>query len=273
MKDYLVICATDEDQKLAERLKMDLLGVGLRVFSEAGLTATEGRNKVNLSEAIKHATGFICIASRQSVSSSMIKMELKAAFRAGLSIVMFAIDEIGYSAMQKLNGPIGKIDCRHSYKQALGEIVTYITGPEEVEDSDDRDELVPGEYVFLSYAEADTPYMQQVKDFLSEKGYRYWEFQGSTRDYQTNLALDLEGILKNAAATLTILSPAWKQSDWSMKEFMYSQQVGKATFLLRFEDVEPTLAIADILYIDFVEDKSRGFQRLDDELKTLFPEK
>jgi len=271
LKDYFIICSADEDQAFADRLKADLQGAELSIWGGGGRPGSTQKYAVGVADAIKTASGFICIASGCSVRSSMIKIEMNAAHRAGVPIYLVALDESGYRAMTKAAKSVTKIDSRQNYKQAVTDLVEILKGPS-VTDEGEQGTIGTDGYVFLSYAEADTPYMEEVKKFLSGKGYGYWEFQGSSRDYQSNLAMELEKILSDAVATLTILSPAWKESKWSLKEFMYSQQVGKPTFLLRFEDVEPTLAIADILYIDFVEDKVLGFQRLDQKMKSIFNE-
>jgi hypothetical protein len=273
MKGYIVISNSQGDQKFADRLKSDLGNAGIRVRSMGGQSGSDSKYAINVSQAIKQADSFIYIASASSVNSSTIRMEIATATRAGVEVIILALDDAGVRDALGKPSSMPKLDFRREYRKNCQCLIDHLTGKAEESDAcADTPDLSRG-YVFLSYAEADTPYMEEVKAFLSDKGFGYWEFQGGDRDYQANLGLELEKVLKDAVATLSILSPAWKASTWSMREFLYSQQVGKPVLLLRFEDVEPTLMIADMLYIDFVGDKSKGFQRLHREIKALFDQR
>jgi len=268
MKDYLIICNSPEDQKFADRLKSDLRAVDIPVWGGAG--RGDSKHVVGVAEVIRQASSFIYVCSQYSVKSSMLKMELAAASRANVPIIMIAIDRDGFKAVKSTHGKVGKVDFCRDYDSGLQSLVELLKGQKETEKGVKPGEEGAGRYLFLSYAEVDTPYMEEVKTWLAKKGYAFWEFQGSNRDYQAGLGFELEKVLCDAIATLSILSPGWKMSKWSMKEFMFSQQVGKPVFLLRFQDAGPTLLIADTLYIDFVEDKSKGFELLEKELKSVY---
>ena len=66
---------------------------------------------------------------------------------------------------------------------------------------------------------------------------------------------------------MSVLSPSWKQSQWAVKEFLFSDEVGTPVFLVRAKDMGPTLVIAGIPYIDFVNDRETGFRKLERELE------
>jgi TIR domain len=122
-------------------------------------------------------------------------------------------------------------------------------------------------YVFLSYAEEDADFLEQLRAFFGEQGYAYWEFETSDRDYQKRIDLELEGVISNAVATVSVLSEAWKASTWSLRELFFSQEIGKPVFLLKAKSISPTLAIAGFPYIDFTTDSQQAFLRLARELK------
>jgi TIR domain len=121
-------------------------------------------------------------------------------------------------------------------------------------------------YVFLSYAEEDADFLDKLRAFFGERGYAYWEFESSDRDYQKRIDLELEGIISNAVATISVISEAWKASTWSMLELSYSREIGKPVFLLKAKQVSPTLAIAGFPFIDFTKDSQQAFSRLAREL-------
>jgi TIR domain len=70
-------------------------------------------------------------------------------------------------------------------------------------------------YVFLSYVEEDADFLAKLRGFFGERGYAYWEFESSDRDYQKRIDLELEGVISSAVATVSVLSEAWKASTWS----------------------------------------------------------
>jgi hypothetical protein len=122
-------------------------------------------------------------------------------------------------------------------------------------------------YIFISYAEEDTTFVNQLRQFLKERGYGYWDYQDSDRNYQTQLFLELEAVIQNASATLSVLSPDWKRSAWAAKEYLFSEEVGVPVFLLMAREMGPTLVTAGVPYIDFMRDAERGFEKLDRELR------
>jgi hypothetical protein len=122
-------------------------------------------------------------------------------------------------------------------------------------------------YVFISYAQEDTPFVEQLRAFLGEKGYGYWDYQASDRNFHTQLFLELEEVIKNASATLSVLSPDWKKSKWAAKEYLFSEEVNVPVFLLMAREMGPTLVTAGVTYIDFTADPASGFARLDRELR------
>lgn len=122
-------------------------------------------------------------------------------------------------------------------------------------------------YVFLSYAEEDADFLAKLRAFFGERGYAYWEFESSDRDYQKRIDLELEGVISGAVATVSVLSEAWKASTWSLRELFFSQDIGKPVFLLKAKPISPTLAIAGFPYIDFTKDSEQAYSRLARELK------
>lgn len=122
-------------------------------------------------------------------------------------------------------------------------------------------------YVFLSYAEEDSDFLDKLRAFFGEHGYAYWEYEQSDRDYQKRIDLELESAIFNAVATVSVLSESWKTSDWSVRELYYSREIGKPVFLLKAKPFAPILAISGLPYIDFTRNSELAFSRLAKELK------
>lgn len=121
-------------------------------------------------------------------------------------------------------------------------------------------------YVFLSYAEEDSDFVTDLREFFGKRGYAYWEYEGSDRDYQKRIDLELESVILGAVATVSVLSESWKASTWSLREMFFSQEIGKPVFLLKAKPIPPTLAIAGFPYIDFTRDSTLAYSKLAKEL-------
>jgi hypothetical protein len=122
-------------------------------------------------------------------------------------------------------------------------------------------------YVLISYAEEDAAFVQLLATFLREHEYGLWEFKSGDRDYSGNFYEELESVIKNAAATLSVISPDWKNSTVAKQEFLFSKEIGTPVFFLRVSDPRPTLALAGVPFIDFSVGNDEAFAKLDRELQ------
>lgn len=62
------------------------------------------------------------------------------------------------------------------------------------------------------------------------------------------------------------LSPSWKVSRWTRKEYLFAEEVGTPVFLLKVKDPGPTLIIAGSHFIDFTSNTEAYFCKLAKEL-------
>jgi TIR domain len=147
--------------------------------------------------------------------------------------------------------------------QKLLEGIRFLQQPEPIA----RPEIKSKGYVFISYADEDAQFVEELKSFLGKHGYAYWDFRESERKYDVDYSLELEGVIKDAAGTLSVISPNWKKSQISMQEFHFSRDVGTPVFLLKAGEPGPTLALSGLTYIDFTRERDKGFSKLDKELK------
>jgi len=132
-------------------------------------------------------------------------------------------------------------DFRDDYNVAFQKLIDgilFLQQPEPIE----HPELKSKGYVFISYADEDSQFVEELKSFLGEHKYAYWDFRESDRNYDVDYSLELEGVIKDAAGTLCVISPNWKHSHISMQEFHFSRDVGTPVFLLKVGDLGPTLA-------------------------------
>ena len=53
--------------------------------------------------------------------------------------------------------------------------------------------------ICLSYAEEDADFLAKLRAFFGERGYAYWEYESSDRDYQKRVDLERGGYLKRGS--------------------------------------------------------------------------
>jgi len=122
-------------------------------------------------------------------------------------------------------------------------------------------------YAFISYAEEDVGHKAQIAQFLGDHHYSYWEYENSERNYGMQMFREIEERIANAELVFSLLTRAWKASEWAIREYFFAKEIKKPVFLLRVEDPGPTLAIAGEIFIDFTRDQSRGYELLSRELE------
>ena len=118
-------------------------------------------------------------------------------------------------------------------------------------------------------ATEDRDFVKELKTFLAARGYTFWDFHTSKRNYQLDYTLELEERIRDAEATLSVVSPEWKRSKTALQELHFSNDVNTPVFLLRVKDPGPTLALAGLTFIDFTQSRDEGFERLDEEMRSV----
>ena len=98
------------------------------------------------------------------------------------------------------------------------------------------------------------------------RGYAYWTYHESDRDYQKPTVLEIEERMVDSALALTVISPEWKRSEWTQRELAFAREIKKPLFHLRFRCPGPTLAIAGDTYFDFERGEVDAFGELGIEL-------
>lgn len=61
--------------------------------------------------------------------------------------------------------------------------------------------------MFISYAAEDGAFVGDLKAHMKGGGYTYWDFRESQRNYQVDYTIELEGVISDAEATLSVVSP------------------------------------------------------------------
>ncbi|MBE2268544.1 MAG: toll/interleukin-1 receptor domain-containing protein [Anaerolinea sp.] len=248
-----------------DRLFNDLRAAGVHLWIvpddvPPGVDWAETKDK-----ALEESDGLIYVSSRAIERTQVIAVEILLAQRMGKPV--FTLLLAGEIGQVPVSLRADAIDFRGNYQTGLKTLLERL--PKEGMASKPLKKTAPKSkgYVFISYAEEDTAFVTKLREFLKAREYGYWDYQDSDRNYHAFLFMELEEVIKNAAATISVMSPDWKRSKWAAKEFFFSEEVGTPVFLLKVQEMEPTLVTAGIPYIDFTRDEAKGFERLDRELR------
>jgi hypothetical protein len=269
-KDYVYISYSRYNSLFVDRLATDLRRAGVKVWRDVEQITPGSNWAEETARALRGSSALLWIISKQSLQSEALKKEITYFHSTGASIIPLflgdaTLDDLPpifqyyFAGLQYITFQGDYNKAVEALRVALAPIVPQ--GPP-IAPNTKRSKG----YVFISYAREDADFTILLKDFLKEHGYAYWDYDESDRDYHNQLFRELEGVIREAMATLSILSEAWKQSQWTIREYFFSNEVGTPVFLLRAKEVGPILAIAGMPYIDFVGDSQRGFDKLHREL-------
>jgi len=261
----IFISYSRSDGAFVDRLAEDLRNHGLATWRDTNEIAPGDNWEKAIEEGLRSAPVLLYVSSERGVQSEWMKTEALAVIGRETRVIPLVIDDVGADRLPLFLKALQWIDFQSDYQSAL-QALLKILRPFAAEQPTPKQTRKNKGYVFLSYAEADATFVDELKSFLAEKGYAYWDYRESDRDYHNDLYLELEGVISEASATLSCVSPDWKQSRVAVKEYHFSVEVGIPVFLLRVRNPGPTLVIAGIPYIDFASNRSSGFDRLDKEL-------
>jgi hypothetical protein len=263
---FVYISYSRHDSGFVGRLSDDLRRNGVRVWRDVEQIEAGANWEAQVREILADATVMLFVASKNSVASSLVAREVELFLLKRRTVIPLLLDDVDASRMPPSLRALAWVDFR-DYDAAIRRLLAVLLPSSVRQDhAVEAQEVRTKGYVFLNYAEEDAEFIQEVREFLRQRSYAYWDYQDSDRDYHSDLDLELEGIIKEAVAMLSILSPDWKSSRWTRKEYLFAEEVGTPVFLLKARDPGPTLIIAGLHFIDFTSDTGVGFSRLAKEL-------
>lgn len=263
---YIFLRYTNRDKAFARQLADAIEAAGFDLWQGV----QPGENwQVAMEQGISNAAAMVFLSSKHSANSPSTVRQIGLAQQHDVPVVPVVLDFLGFKHMPKMLFGIDWLDFRKDYDATLQALLARL--PQSAVRSGggiNKSLSTPSRgYVFISYAEEDTKFVLELRRFLMQRNYSYWDYQDSDRDYHGQLHLELEEVIRDASATLSVLSPDWKLSPWTAKEYLFSEQVETPVFLLHVRSMEPTLLTAGVPYIDFVDDTELGFTKLETELQ------
>jgi hypothetical protein len=256
-----------QSSPLIDRIISDLNQAGVRLWLAPDDVAPGTEWSVAIEAALEPAGALLFLVSKQLRRAAGMINELVRAVELKIPIFVLVVGDGYETHLPDMLHMVHKYDFAHDYDTALQELLRDLPGKVQQNQPVPEHEPKSKGYIFISYAEEDSAFVDNLRAFLTEKGYGFWDYQSSERNFHTQLFLELEAVIRGASATISVLSPAWKKSPWTAKEYMFSEEVGVPVFLIMAQPMEPTLVTAGIPYIDFTRNDGKGFIRLDNELK------
>jgi hypothetical protein len=264
---YVFISYSRRDRSFVERLTANLRKAGVQTWTDVDNISAGQEWAKEIDRGLNEAAALIYVASKNSAQSRWMDAEYTAFLkRKAERVIPIVIDDEGPENLPLPLRQFQWVDFRGPFEPAFASL---LSGLPELQSSSPIPTPQPKSkgYVFISYADEDAQFVADLKIFLKNKGYGYWDFRESQRDYQADYTLELENIIKNAAGTLSIVSPDWKRSPTALQELHFSREVRTPVFLLKIRDPGPTLTISGMTYIDFMTLRKDGFTQLDGEMR------
>jgi hypothetical protein len=266
---YVFISYSRQDRNFVERLSGALKVAGVQTWIDVDNISAGANFQKEIEKGLLQAQVLLYVASRSGTTSNYFMVrELEAFMHGAGRVIPIIIDDEGPDALPLRIAGIQYADFRSDFDvavQSLLKEIRSLQGPAPVAPAKAKSRG----YVFISYAAEDATFVKDLKLYLKGRGYTYWDFQESERNYQVDYTLELEGVITNAEATLSVISPDWKKSPTTLQELHFSKDVHTPVFLLRVREPGPTFVLAGMTFIDFTGTRKEGFAKLDGEMQKV----
>lgn len=260
----IFISYSNKDSEFVHKLKNDLNRGGFSTWLDVEQIEPGTMWQDAIKSGIQSCEVMIIVLSNNYFSSSWVSFEF--ALSKSKKIFTIKIDDVSSQKFPKTISTIQWIDFSKNYKLAFETLVRNLPQNLKQNQAIKSGKLKSKGYVFISFSEDDTKFVKVLRNFLKSQDFAYWDYEEGERNYHIQFFLELESVIDDSFAVLSIISPSWKKSKWATREYFYSEESGKPIFLLRCKVIKPTLAIAGQPYIDFVIDEKLGFKKLEKEL-------
>jgi TIR domain len=262
---YVFISYSRKDRAFVDRLASELNAAGVQTWVDTQDIAAGLNWQEEIERGLFRADALLHVASQHSAGAKWLEVELMAFLSKKGRVVPLIVDDEGAAQLPAILRTIQWIDFRTDFDQAIQLLLRGIQSLRGNKPVPERVDVSKG-YVFISYATEDRDFVMDLKAFLARRGYTFWDFHTSKRNYQIDYTLELEERIRDAEATLSVISPDWKKSKTALQELHFSNEVETPVFLLRLKDPGPTLALAGRTFIDFTQSQAESFLKLADEM-------
>lgn len=265
INDTVFISYSKKDKDFVFKLKDDLNKNGVYTWIDVEQINPGTMWQDEIKNGINKSNVFIIVLSENYFSSSWTSIEL--ALAQDKKIIPIRIDNALYTKIPSAIRDRQWIDFNENYDNAFNLLLQAIPDSNKIKKPIKPNKILSKGYVFISFCDEDSAFVVELRKFLKSQKFAYWDYEEGERNYHIQFFLELEAVIDESIAVLSIISPSWKKSKWSTREYFYSDEIGKPIFLLRAKESKPILAIAGQPYIDFVKNPQNGYIKLEKELR------
>ena len=115
--------------------------------------------------------------------------------------------------------------------------------------------------LFISYAHADTPFVEQLEADLRKRGFAPWVDRRGLAGGQ-HWRRQLQEAVDRAQVVLVVLSPEGVSSKYVQNEYGYAEEEGKLILPLYYRPCKIPLELRGIQWIDFQHSYEQGLEAL-----------
>ncbi len=267
---YVFISYVRNDAHFAELLASELRQKGVEIWIDRQEIQAGDNWAEAIDKAIAGASVYLMILSRNALNSAWMWRQADHMRNSWNNVIPLVLENFERNQLPDWLLRYQYIVVNQEHLQQTIEALLAILPPEVKTRQPIVDKVDSSKgSIFISYADEDDNFVGRLITFLEQRGYGYWDYKRSNRDYELPFHLELERAIDQASAMLCVVSPQWKESIWTAKEYLYAEhpEVKTPTIVLQCKPTPPTLLIIDRTYIDFTESEEVGFVGLDRELR------
>ena len=181
-RQRVFISYSREDRPFVDRLSQDLRSGGVATWQDTKEIAAGENWRMAIEESLRSASAMLYVASAASSSSHWMAKEVEAVLGRGTRVIPVILDDQGELGLPSFLREYQWVDSRPGYEGPLAQLLTALQ-PFRAEAPAGPSKQQAKGYVFLSYAEEDASFVDELKGFLKQRDYGYWDYRESDRDY------------------------------------------------------------------------------------------
>jgi len=267
---HVFISYAHKDSGFVDRLSQALRANGISIWVDRSQLLPGVEWSRSIEQALSDADAILFVVSPNSANSSWVQHEIELAIlrsQTGNGKLVIPLLIGSPQDVPVILRTIQWVDFSHNFDEGLRYLVSSLPSSVRLPQAVPTLPLKAKGYFFLSFVEEDSEFVVSLRQFLQEQKYGYWDYLESERDYGLQFWREIEERIDKAAALLCILSPDWRASKWTPREFLYAEESQVPTFLLMARQMKPSLLTVGLTYIDFTHDQKKSFGKLERELR------
>lgn len=240
MAGHVFISYAARDGGMAKQVCEYLERSGFRCWIALRDVAAGSSYVDGISDAIRSSIAALLVLSQESNRSSLVARDVSSLVEKQVPVLPVLVAPVEMSpGLQSLVGKLRCVDISrdrwpdglHKVVLALASIAPRDEQPDAAVSRESREPTTKG-YVFISYSRDDSGFVARLKEILRRRGYAYWDYSESERDYHGALYRELEERIENAKAFMCVVTDSWRETEWPAAECIYAKEAKVPIFVI-----------------------------------------